>query len=639
MPRAERLRIALVSGAAYWALSLAVQIDIFFGYLMPAGAWTWRSARYLASFPFLQSQSLIVAAILGVAAWLIAVNRRGRWIALPLYVLLAAASLIDQIYYKLFLDHVHLSLFEGGHGFTPSLMLDSFVREWDAAYWISATVAFAGTIWIAMSLARPTPIARPPKLALAVAALIFLAGLPSIGSTRYVHLNENPEWSFLRDWGTSSIASVLAGRKSPAPAPEAAPGQLDRDSRLVQFSAAARAAGKRNVIFVILESVGSTGLLGTNGLPNPLITPNLASLARAGALFDQLYTPFPASIRSLISIHTGGRYLTTGGAKDLMARYTGPTVAGAFNSLGYATALYSSQRLDGEFSDVFLGQVGFGKLYDFAKDFSARDRGYYIHSWGAREDYTVGLMEQWVGDQAAARRPFYLEYYTAATHHPYGAPPGFPTVQPPGEPLADYRNALHYTDWAIGALVRFLADRDLLRTTAIAITGDHGEAFGDRHPANHLHRDYVYEENVREFLLLFQAGVLAQPILSHRIGRNGDIMPTLLDFVDGSAAVSANPVAGQSLLMDAFPQPPVFFHTRTIPEKWGLRDGRWKYIGAMRSSDSPQLFDLDADPREQHNLAAQFPGKVTQYRALCEDWIVRQNEEYEKRLDYSVGRK
>src|SRR5262249_34592784 len=158
--------------------------------------------------------------------------------------------------------------------------------------------------------------------------------------------------------------------------------------------------------------------------------PNLNRMARQGALFDSVYAPIPASVRSLIAIHTGGRGSPLGGSKEMTAQYYGPTLPAQFHDLGYSTAFFSSERLDGEYSDIFLGRLGFTHLYDFAQDPKAHLPEYSIPSWGAKEFYTLGLMEDWIAAQRAAGRPFLMEYYTAATHHPYGAPADFPALRP-----------------------------------------------------------------------------------------------------------------------------------------------------------------------------------------------------------------
>jgi hypothetical protein len=55
----------------------------------------------------------------------------------------------------------------------------------------------------------------------------------------------------------------------------------------------------------------------------------------------------------------------------------------------------------------------------------------------------------------------------------------------------------------------------------------------------------------------------------------------------------------------------------------GLRDGRWKCIHELDSGQS-QLFDLGDDAEEKHNRAAEFPERVTAYRAHLLRWSAAQ---------------
>jgi hypothetical protein len=244
-------------------------------------------------------------------------------------------------------------------------------------------------------------------------------------------------------------------------------------------------------------------------------------------------------------------------------------------------------------------------------------------------------MEDWIKHAQSGGKPFYLEFMNTATHHPYGAPPGYRLPFVAHDRKSDYLNALCYTDMAIGSLLDFLQKRGLLQDTLVAVTGDHGEAFGDLHANNFLHKNFDYDENVREFLLLWDGQLASRnpiksPIVSSRIGKNGDIMPTLLALLDAPAVT----IPGRNLLAESFESQPVYFHKMAPPETWGLRDGRWKYIGEIRSNGA-ELYDLVADPTEQVNLAASQTQRVAEYREMCRQWFLESESEYTARLkDY-----
>jgi hypothetical protein len=227
--------------------------------------------------------------------------------------------------------------------------------------------------------------------------------------------------------------------------------------------------------------------------------------------------------------------------------------------------------------------------------------------------------------------PTFLNFHMISAHHPYGVRLGFRGPRSGDDRRTRYLNSIAYTDHVLGRMVADVERRSGGRGTLVVVTGDHGQAFGDKHDGNFTHRNHLYEENVRSFALFAMIGDAAarsrSGIVSERIGSLGDLMPSVLSLL----GMGADGLAGQDLFGPSFTPRTTYFHKDAGSQQWGLRDGHWKFIDRV-DGGAPELYDLAQDPNEQANVAARHPDMVETYRALVRDWYVRSNYDYIARL-------
>ncbi|MCB1446564.1 MAG: sulfatase-like hydrolase/transferase, partial [Rhizobiaceae bacterium] len=143
----------------------------------------------------------------------------------------------------------------------------------------------------------------------------------------------------------------------------------------------------------------------------------------------------------------------------------------------------------------------------------------------------------------------------------------------------------------------------MLDDTAILFCSDHGDMLGER---GMWFKMSFFEGSARVPLMIAGPGIAAG---SHRAPvSNLDIAPTLADLAGISMAGIMPWTDGESLV------PVIRGGERLSPVLMeyaaegsyaplvGIREGKWKYVRCALDPD--QLFDLDADPRELRNLAA-----------------------------------
>ena len=215
-----------------------------------------------------------------------------------------------------------------------------------------------------------------------------------------------------------------------------------------------------------------------------------------------------------------------------------------------------------------------------------------------------------------------LERYRGS---PYAADAG---AVPPGSPLDSvgqqlrnrYDREVAFTDSQIGRLLAWVDAQPWAKTTAIVVTSDHGEAFGE-HEHYFEHGFFLFDVTTRVPLLLRIPGVAPRRIDARR--SHIDLGPTLLDLFGVPKPPS---MRGQSLLSEmAGNAPPAprdividMPYTDQTPRRRALIHGKFKLI-ASESELKPQLYDLDADPGERHDLAAERPELASELDARLKE--------------------
>lgn len=189
----------------------------------------------------------------------------------------------------------------------------------------------------------------------------------------------------------------------------------------------------------------------------------------------------------------------------------------------------------------------------------------------------------------------------------------------------DYYRLITGVDREVGRIMTELAERKLAGNTIIFFTSDNGYFLGERGMAD---KWLPYEESIRVPLIVVDPRQRAQGRKVDAMILNIDFAPTILDLIglptparmQGRSLVGLINV-GKTLTgwRDDF-----FYEHLTgqkiIPPTEGVRSERWKYFRWINADPViEELYDLQADPLEERNLAAD-PTHAKTLRELRERW-------------------
>ncbi|MBX6773004.1 MAG: sulfatase [Chloroflexi bacterium] len=404
-------------------------------------------------------------------------------------------------------------------------------------------------------------------------------------------------------------------------------------------------------------------------------TPVLDRLAREGVRFEQAICQLPQTNASHAALMTG-LYPSTNGVKVHMVDKLPPgsqTLASVFADAGYRTAgIYSWVSLDEQFCGLDQGfQTYEGYVLNRSVIFSdprleslaatyrqikaalpilktadlvLGSSEHIEESLDGRADVTNAAVFKWLDAQDGSD-PFFLWVHYFDPHYPYAPPRGFdhlfgldyhgsidgsvdtihkivdnqivpsPADRARLEEL--YQGEIAFTDTQLGRLVDYLTRRGWLDNTILVITGDHGESFGEHDDWTHGLK--VYQSEIRVPLILRYPPRLPTGAVVETPVQLIDIMPTLLDLTGISAA---KPVQGTSMLpiLSGKVDDTRAAFTEMADEAFVsvLTWGKWKLI-RNNANGQLQLYRLDVDEAETHDLAAQEARTARELNARLQD--------------------
>jgi choline-sulfatase len=357
----------------------------------------------------------------------------------------------------------------------------------------------------------------------------------------------------------------------------------------------ARLKPRLNVVMLTIDTVRADLLFGS---PHPM--PNLEKVAEHGVVYTHAYSPASYTGKSV------GPFVIGKNASETRRDFA------HFNA--FRKEIFVQERLQQANIRTISVQgywYFFQAPYGFEHGFDVIDSNAYAGQGYVEGDRTTNADKQ--ADQVIAQlkrpenvtRQFYLWSHFTDPHAEYVFHPGF---EYGSDSRGRYLSEIAFVDHQVGRILETIAGSTFADKTAIIVTSDHGEAFGEHGMTRHGFE--LWEPLVRVPLVIYVPGGNVRHIDARR--SIIDIVPTILDLmgVPQPSGVGDDFVSGQSLAPEllgpstsAPAQRPVFIDMSAGPnniERQAYIDGDFKLTAC--AGRPLGLYRLDSDPDEKYDL-------------------------------------
>jgi arylsulfatase A-like enzyme len=349
------------------------------------------------------------------------------------------------------------------------------------------------------------------------------------------------------------------------------------------------------------------------GYPRP-IAPNLTALEKKSVSYTNAY-----SLSSYTSMSLGGL---------LGGRYPGEMKRDG-NFFGkYRDNVMFPERLQ---AAGIRTMTAHAHLY-FRKEAAGFDRGFDIYElvpklkWNSTTDENITspdsekLAEKMLGDPANTSGRFFAWYHFLDPHDQYQRHPGIELFGHKARDL--YDGEVTFTDQYIGKLLEFVAHQPYASRTAVIVSADHGEVFGEH--GQYRHAFELWQPLIRVPLMFVVPGAEPKHIDTNR--SHIDLAPTILDLM----GVPHDGMEGQSLVPEIFGTAPAeardvivdLPRTSDSDRRRAIIHDHYKLI-AYGDDARYEVYDIEADPDESHSLQRtdreKFDEMVALYKSKKKD--------------------
>lgn len=431
------------------------------------------------------------------------------------------------------------------------------------------------------------------------------------------------------------------------------------DGQSVAKSDGGEAGPRPNIIFILVDTLRADRL-GCYGDPGRL-SPMMDELAREGVLFERTIATSSWTLPSVASYFCGYYPTVHKVTSYREALKAAQGFGGAVRYFGDEfTTLTEMLQANGYVTAGFSANPFITEKYGFAQGFDHFDSSFADNT--TQGDVVNAAALNWLA-QRDKSKPFFLYLHYMDVHDPYKADDKYV------EPLVDavenkpdkrlltqgetkrhvryfnksavaYRNSprhvrlFRYADYWIARYdagvpqsnqyldeLRVKLDEMKLWDDAyVILTADHGESLGEHELWAHglsAHQDQLHVP-----LILRWPGVLPAGKRLPQTIRLFDIMPTLLAQlrIEPDENLQAKSLLGLIRGETNRSLPAFAEAVKKKPGEKAFVLDEWKLL-AYTDEGRYELYNLDDDPTEQHNLAARYPDRLAELKRLLEKQV------------------
>lgn len=175
--------------------------------------------------------------------------------------------------------------------------------------------------------------------------------------------------------------------------------------------------------------------------------------------------------------------------------------------------------------------------------------------------------------------------------------------------MQDYNAVIKSVDESVGRIIDYLEENNLRENTIIVYTSDQGFFMGEH---GWFDKRFMYEESFRTPLLMSYPGHIPTKEVNHEFVQNIDYAPTLLDYAGLEIPSDIQGMSIKPLLSEGSEnvewRDALYYHYYEFPgfhsvrRHYGVTTKRYKLMKFYFRINEWELYDLEKDPNELHNI-------------------------------------